>query len=112
LACNDPVRQKEAPSNESIPTVVNGEGLFKINCSQCHRPAEDFAAPALAGVEKRWSNKILLYAFVRNAQEVINKDKYAADLFKKWNNTYMQPFPRLSNEEIDAILQYCNTKAL
>ena len=75
---------------------------------QCHLPNKDFAGPALAGVEKRWKDKQLLYAYIRNSQEVIAKDKYAAELFKKWNEAVMLPFPDLTNAEIDAILEYCN----
>ena len=70
--------------------------------------AKDFAAPALAGAEKRWENKALLYDFVRNSAAVIEKNKYAADLFEKWKQAPMLPFPQLSNEDIDAILEYCN----
>ncbi len=78
---------------------------------QCHMPAKDFAAPGLAGVEKRWKNKELLYEFVKNSQSVIQKDKYAKDLFDKWKEAPMNPFPYLSNEEIDAIFEYCNQMA-
>lgn len=106
-----------SPQKEPVPVVtntsgINGDQLFKINCAQCHRPAEDFAAPALAGAQKRWSNKETLYAFVRNSQEVIKTDKYAAALFGKWNKVLMQPFPQLSDEQIDAILSYCDARAL
>ena len=94
--------QPDAPVNEK------GAQLFKINCQQCHLLAKDFAAPALAGAEKRWENKALLYDFVRNSAAVIEKNKYAADLFEKWKQAPMLPFPQLSNEDIDAILEYCN----
>ena len=50
----------------------------------------------------------LLYEFIKNPQEVIVKDTYAKELFAKWKQAYMQPFPNLSNEEIDSILDYCN----
>lgn len=74
-------------------------------------PDKDFAAPALAGVEKRWADKQLLYAFVKNSQDVIKKDKYAADLFEKWKQAPMLPFTDLTNAEIDAIFEYCNQVA-
>lgn len=114
LSCNSNEQQPAATGgNSSASTTKNeaGEHLFKVNCIQCHLPARDFAAPALAGVEKRWSDKKLLYDFVRNSQEVIKKDKYAADLFTKWKQAPMLPFPKLSDTDIDNILDYCNEVA-
>ena len=87
----------------------DGEQLFKINCSQCHQPTQDFTGPALKGATERWKDKELLYEYVKNSQTVIAKDAYAKELFAKWNGTIMQPFPQLSNNDIDAILEYCNT---
>jgi cytochrome c551/c552 len=90
-------------------TVLSGEQLFKINCAQCHKPAEDFTGPALKNVASRWKDKKLLYEFIKAPQEVINRDAYAKDLFIKWKQVYMQPFPDLSDEDIDRILSYCDT---
>jgi mono/diheme cytochrome c family protein len=113
VACNDN-KQTAAPAlTGSTPQKINEEGeqLFKVKCMQCHLPDKDFAAPALAGVEKRWADKQLLYAFVKNSQEVIGRDKYAADLFEKWKQAPMLPFPDLTDAEIDAIFEYCNQVA-
>ena len=93
-------------------TQINGEQLFKVNCSQCHKATEDFTAPALAGVEKRWKSKALLYEFIKSSEDVIARDAYARALYKKWNQAYMQPFSHLSNEDIDAILRYCNAQVV
>lgn len=108
-ACsNSNTARKEA---KEISTVVSGEQLFKINCAQCHRPDQDLIGPALKDVRSRWKNKALLYAFIHNPQDVVVKDPYAKELFNKWKQEYMQPFPNLSKEEIDRIFDYCdNTK--
>lgn len=115
IACNEQTPQQSSaePVKETATVTLNAEGehLFKVKCIQCHLPDRDFAAPALAGVEKRWADKKLLYAFVKNSQEVIQKDKYAADLFEKWKQAPMLPFPQLTNAEIDAIFEYCNQVA-
>ena len=66
----------------------------------------DFTGPSLKGAESRWKNKELMYEFIRNPMEVIQKDSYAAGLLKKYN-AMMKP-ATLSNEEIDAVLDYCN----
>ncbi len=89
---------------------VDGEQLFKVNCSQCHKPVGEFTAPALAGVEGRWKSKALLYEFIRNSEDVIARDAYAMTLYKKWNQAYMQPFTHLNNADIDAILAYSNAQ--
>ena len=91
------------------PASISGEQLFKINCAQCHRPTEDFTGPALRNVASRWANKTMLYEFIKDPQSVIARDNYAKKLFEKWKQAYMQPFPNLSNEEIDNILNYCET---
>ena len=110
MACNSNEQKPASPAeNTGTETMFQkGEHLFKVNCIQCHMPDRDFAAPALAGVEKRWKDKTLLYEFVKNSQKVIAKDKYAAELFEKWKQSPMLPFDYLSNEEIDAIFEYCN----
>ena len=91
---------------------INAQVLFKVNCSQCHMANKDFIGPSLAGVESRWKSKELLYAFVRNSQEVIQKDAYAKELFLKWKQIPMLPYPALSDEEIEAIFSYCNEIAV
>src|SRR5690606_36312011 len=110
VACTS---KKQSPANSKLSPeqqiIEEGEHLFKINCIQCHMPAKDVAAPALAGVEQRWKDKDLLYEFVKNSQAVIKKDAYAEALFKKWKQAPMLPFPQLSNADIDAIFAYCNS---
>lgn len=102
----DAGKNKKAAAIEPAP--ISGEQLFKVNCMQCHLPGKDFAGPALAGARERWKNKDLLYEFVKDPQAVIAKDDYAAALFEKWKQAPMTPASHLSNEEIDAILDYCD----
>ena len=104
-------QQSDTRGAEKNETAMDGEQLFKVNCNQCHLPGKVFVGPPLAGVEKRWKNKQLLYEFVRNSNEVIQKDNYAAELFEKWNEAPMLPFPQLTDREIEAILEYCNSAA-
>ncbi|MBC7934547.1 MAG: cytochrome c [Rhizobacter sp.] len=114
IGCNDNKPTSAPAVTTANKAALNEEGahLFKIHCNQCHMPAKDFAAPALAGVEKRWASKELLYAYIKNSAEVIKTDKYAADLFEKWKQAPMLAFPQLSNTDIDAILEYCNQVAV
>jgi len=102
LSCNS--------STETTTTndkTGKGEQLFTTNCSTCHKPDEDFVGPALKGAQSRWTNKTLLYQFVKNPDSVIQKDPYAASLLQKYSSK-MTSFPNLTNDEIDDILAYCN----
>ncbi len=111
-ACNSKTADNNSGAAPAGKDNQNGELLFKMNCSQCHQPGKRFVGPDLTGVEQRWKNKALLYDFVRNSAEVIKRDDYAADLFAKWNQAPMLPFPQLSDEEIQSILDYSEAAAL
>jgi mono/diheme cytochrome c family protein len=89
-------------------TSLSGEQLFKINCTQCHMANKDFVGPNLVGVESRWKDRQLLYAYVKNSQEVIQSDEYAKNLFLKWKQVPMLPFPNLTEKQVDAIFAYVN----
>lgn len=91
---------------------AEGKALFKQYCAQCHNKnmKDDLTGPALGGVEARWEGRDeLLYAWIRNSQEVIaSGDEYAVNLYNKWNKTLMNPFTNLKDEEIASILAYVN----
>lgn len=85
----------------------DGKAIFQANCAACHNPLKDATGPALQGVSGRAPSKDWIYKWVRNSAAVIGSgDKYANDLFNKWNKTAMTAFPALSNEEIDAVINY------
>lgn len=106
--CAQAVEEKRPVPVTTHNQSIDAAELFRVNCSQCHRPNKDFVAPALKNVRQRWSDQEKLYRFIRNSQEVIKEDAYARDLFKKWNSAYMQPFPDLTDEQITAILDYAD----
>ncbi|MEN9523316.1 MAG: hypothetical protein RL065_1693 [Bacteroidota bacterium] len=86
--------------------AVDGEAIFKNNCSSCHKINEDMTGPALKDIEKR-RDKAWVYKWVHNSSAVVaSGDKYAVDLFNKWSKTQMTQFPNLKEEEIDGILDY------
>jgi cytochrome c2 len=85
----------------------DGKALFQANCASCHNPIKDATGPALKGVTGRVPNKEWIYKWIKNSASVIaSGDKYANDLYNKWNKTAMTAFPGLANEEIDAIVKY------
>lgn len=87
---------------------ASGQALFSANCASCHAVHKDLTGPALAGVEERWGNdKKKLHAWIHNNQAFLKTgDKYANELYLKYNKTQMNLFPNLSDAEIDAILAY------
>jgi cytochrome c2 len=88
----------------------NGQALFSSNCASCHAVHKDLTGPALAGVEERWGDKTRLYSWIRNNQAFLKTgDKYANELYLKWNKTPMNLFPNLTDPQIDAILNYVKT---
>lgn len=88
-------------------TAQDGKALFSANCASCHHPVKDVTGPALQGAESRVPDKEWLYKWVKNSAAVISSgDKYANEIYNKWNKTAMTAFPNLSHEEIDAIFAY------
>ena len=110
FACaNESESDKTAIETPAKSMLVNdGKALFQTNCASCHHPTNPMTGPALKGALARVPNKQWIYDYVHNSGKVIyDGDKYANELYIKWNKTAMLSFPNLSNEEIDAILNYC-----
>ena len=87
--------------------AAKGEALFKSNCAQCHTPTnEQIVGPGLAGLESRrdigWIRE-----WIRNPQNVLDsEERYAIELYERFNKTQMTAFPNFTKEDIDAILKY------
>lgn len=94
----------------SSVSAQDGKALFQANCASCHNPIKDATGPALKGVDKRVPSKEWLHDWVHNSAKVIaSGDKYANELYNKWNKTAMTAFPNLTEQEIDAIVTYVNS---
>jgi len=87
-------------------SAQDGEALYKANCSNCHRPDADFTGPALKGWRDRVPEGDWIYDWVHNPAKMIDTDAYSKKMAAAWMPTIMTPFPQLSKEEIDAIMQY------
>lgn len=97
-------------SHFSSFAAPDGKALFQSNCASCHNPLKDATGPALKGVDSRVPSKEWLHKWVKNSAALIaSGDKYANDVYAKWNKTAMTAFPNLSEEEIDAIVTYVNS---
>ena len=91
---------------------ANGEKLFKTNCSACHNLDKQLVGPALGGVVDRLKKEQnldtdWLHKWIKNNEELRKSgDKYANEVFEKFNKTAMTPFPNLSDTDINDILAY------
>ena len=87
--------------------VAKGETLYKNNCAQCHAvTAEIVVGPGLAGIEER-RDYAWLKKWIQNPMGVVaSGDKYAVELYEKYNKTQMTAFAAFGDDEIKSILAY------
>ncbi|GGD82951.1 c-type cytochrome [Planktosalinus lacus] len=103
----------EVVSEDTTETVadlggdpVAGRQLFNSNCAACHQLDRKGVGPALRGVAEKYE-KEWLYSWIRNSQALVKAgDPTAVALFEEWNQSVMQAFPQLSDEDLDNIIAY------
>jgi cytochrome c2 len=100
----------EQPDTSRHLVFINGEELFRRNCSPCHNASsKPSTGPGLMEVLGRIPSREWAYAFVRNADSVIKSgDAYANAIYRQYHKSRQPKFPKLTNKEIDAILDYLN----
>jgi len=87
--------------------AAEGETLFKNNCAACHNTSDEvLVGPGLKGVSERRPIEWIV-KWVHNPQAVIaSGDKYANDLYNKFNKAAMTPYPNFSEAQIKGIVAY------
>ncbi|MGC4128244.1 MAG: c-type cytochrome [Bergeyella sp.] len=91
---------------------VKGQELFKANCTACHALDKQVVGPALGGVVDRLKteqnlDEAWLHKWIKDNKALrASGDKYANEVFEKFNKTEMTQFPALSDADIDNILAY------
>lgn len=91
---------------------IDGKMLFQDNCASCHSVFKDLTGPALGGVSERIPDRKLLYKWVRNPAVVLRSGNvYFNDLKKRFGGVVMTPFSSLTDQEIDAILHYIESRS-
>lgn len=89
--------------------ATKGAELFKSNCARCHNTKMEKAStgPALMGVTSRMPGGDWKYEWVRNSGKLISSgDAYAVKVWNENNKASMDPFPSLSNGDIDDLFAY------
>jgi mono/diheme cytochrome c family protein len=91
-------------SNADLET---GKRLYSTNCAVCHKlDKEVLIGPGLAGINQKHSQDWLV-SWIKNSQKVIESgDKYAVELFNKYNKVPMPAYENFSDDEIKSILAY------
>lgn len=91
---------------------VNGLELFEANCTACHQIDGQLIGPELrnvvtrvqeeGGVGREW-----LHAWIKDSKALRETgDKYANEVYEKFNRQEMMAFSALSEQDIDDILVY------
>ena len=90
----------------------NGEKLFKANCTACHALDKQMVGPALGGVVDRLKKEQnldtdWLHKWIKDNKALrASGDKYANEVYEKFNKTEMLAFSALSDQDINDILEY------
>lgn len=91
------------------PANETGKALFRTNCARCHniRMERPLTGPGLYKVRERVPPGNWIYDYIRNNQALIAAgDPYAIAIYTKNYRLQMDPFPNLTNADIDSILAY------
>ncbi len=91
----------------------DGKAIYQSNCAACHSITKDLTGPALGGMEERgpWGDRKKLYEWIHNPAKFMQTDPYTQELKNKYGGVVMTGFPQLSEQEIDAIVNYVNEEA-
>jgi len=89
--------------------AAKGTELFKANCARCHNAKLEKAStgPALLGASSRIPGGDWKYRWIQNSAKLIGEgDAYAVKIWNENNKASMDPFPQLTNADIDDIFAY------
>jgi|GEM_PF-1473333 len=96
--------------NSSVEVEIDGEKLFKRNCSTCHiaHTHQKLTGPGLLGIEDRAPKGDWLIRYIMNSEKLIKSgDKYANKIYEENGKGAMTVFEAtLTEKDIKAILSY------
>jgi cytochrome c551/c552 len=94
--------------SSNITNAQDGKALFMQNCAACHAVDKKLTGPALQGVEERWNgDRKKLHDWIHNYQAFLKTgDTYANKMYLENNKIPMLTVPGLSDNDIDAVLDY------
>ena len=108
---NDPMQNKGIGPVKSLPLpqLINvtmakeGEELFKIKCTACHKIEQKYIGPALKGVTERRTPEWIMN-MILNPEQMVKEDPIAKQLLA----THLSPMANqhLTEQEARKILEY------
>jgi mono/diheme cytochrome c family protein len=94
--------------------LERGKTIFTDNCARCHALDKDLTGPALAHMEKRFSEEGVpeYFAFTRSPAKVLaSGNPYYNCLFQKWAGTPMPEFPQLTDADLHVLYSYIQNES-
>ena len=88
--------------------AAEGNEIFKLKCSACHKFSKKFVGPALKGVTERRTPEWIMN-MILNPEEMIQKNPIAKQLLIEANGAPMAN-QNLTEKEARLILEYFRTK--
>jgi mono/diheme cytochrome c family protein len=92
--------------NPTMRLLNAGSKIFQASCATCHSLQGSSLGPALGWITQR-RNKQWLIDFTRNnARMLWRGDAYTCFLFNRYDKTPMNPFPNLSDTDLEGVFAY------
>ncbi len=109
MSCGDGAKTEDNGISTDEAVIAAGQVTFDQSCTVCHNFQQSGIGPQLGGITKAVSAE-WIKSFIKNPQGMIDAgDERAVSLFKQYN-TYMPAYSYLSDEQIDQVIAYMNTK--
>lgn len=102
-----PVKNLELPATIDQTMAAEGQELFKIKCTACHKPAKKFIGPAPLGVLERRAPEWIMN-MILDPEGMVKNDPIAKQLLIKFNGSPMAN-QSLTEDEARSILEYFRT---
>ena len=99
MYCGTAVPETNTCGN-SIPT--ESKTLFNNNCASCHKIDKKSTGPAIKGMQIRFNNDDMLFAYVLNEDSLQhNFQTFYDSIFQDYGLDYKHHFPQLTKFELE-----------
>jgi mono/diheme cytochrome c family protein len=91
--------------------AAKGEGIFKANCTACHKLDQRVVGPALGDLITKDTDDKWLTKWIQNNKALIDaKDPKALKIYNEYNQSAMTVFGSLSDGDVANVLAYVRTE--
>ena len=102
-----PVAELVLPADIDMDMAAEGEKIYLLKCSACHKATEKFIGPAPVGIFER-RNPAWVMNMILNPDQMVKEDPIAKKLLMEFNGSPMAN-QSLKEEEARAIVEYFRT---